>query len=282
MKNETGYFKGRELKELFYQCWLPESGEIKAYIVAVHGWGTHSDRMKLPAEYLTEKGYAVYSFDLRGHYRNTGELPGDIDSMDHIQKDIVLFMDFVQEAAKDKKIFLMGHSFGGLVSLIFAIGHPALPGVLLSSPMLGMYLQLSMGKKVIKSISKTISKLSPNKVLNNLIDQNQLTSDLKVLRSHITDKHKINVITAKSAAEIDKSTKWAMQNAVDLICPVLIMQGGDDKIIDKTKAKELYDKVKSNDKTYKEYDGFLHELWNEKGRAQVYQDMYVWLEKHLK
>jgi hypothetical protein len=25
----------------------------------------------------------------------------------------------------------------------------------------------------------------------------------------------------------------------------------------------------------------LHELWNEKGRAQVYQDMYVWLEKHL-
>ncbi|MFW9865392.1 MAG: alpha/beta hydrolase [Candidatus Thorarchaeota archaeon] len=282
MKNETGYFKGRELKELFYQCWLPESGEIKAYIVAVHGWGTHSDRIKLPAEYLTEKGYAAYAFDLRGHYRNIGDLPGDIDSMDHIQKDIILFMDFVQEIAKDKKIFLMGHSFGGLVSLIFAISHPALPGVLLSSPMLGMYLQLSMGKKVIKSISKTISKLSPNKVLNNLIDQNQLTSDLKVLRSHITDKHKIDVITAKSAAEIDKSTKWAMQNASDLICPVLIMQGGDDKIIDKTKAKELYNIVKSKDKTYKEYDGFLHELWNEKGRAQVYQDMYVWLEKHLK
>jgi alpha-beta hydrolase superfamily lysophospholipase len=282
MKNETGYFKGRELKELFYQYWLPDSGEVKAYIVAIHGWGTHSDRMKLPAEYLTEKGYAVYSFDLRGHYRNIGDVPGDIDSMDHLQKDIVLFIDFIQEIAKDKKIFLMGHSFGGLVSLIFAISHPALSGVLLSSPMLGMYLQLSMGKKVIKSISKTISKLSPNKVLNNLIDQNQLTSDLKVLRSHIADKNKIEVITAKSASEIDKSTKWAMQKASDLICPVLIMQGGNDKIVDKTKAKELFGKIKSKDKTYKEYDGFLHELWNEKGRAQVYQDMYVWLEKHLK
>ena len=191
-------------------------------------------------------------------------------------------MDFIQEVAKEKKIFLMGHSFGGLISLIFAINHPALPGVLLSSPMLGMYLQLSMGKKVIKSISKTIGKLSPNKVLNNNIDQNQLTSDLKILRNHITDKNKIDVITAKSAAEIEKFTKWAMQNASDLICPILIMQGGNDKIVDKAKAKELYDKVKSKDKTYKEYDGFLHELWNEKGRAQVYQDMYIWLEKHLK
>jgi alpha-beta hydrolase superfamily lysophospholipase len=55
MKSETGYFKGRELKELFYQNWVPDTGEIKSYVIALHGWGTHSDRMALPAEYLTEK-----------------------------------------------------------------------------------------------------------------------------------------------------------------------------------------------------------------------------------
>ena len=49
----------------------------------------------------------------------------------------------------------------------------------------------------------------------------------------------------------------------------------------KKKTKEFFEKVRSKDKTYREYDGFLHELWNEKGRAQVYQDMFVWLEKHL-
>lgn len=271
MKNETGHFKGRELKELFYQCWLPDSGEIKAYIIAIHGWGTHSDRLKTPAEYLTEKGYAIYAFDLRGHWRNAGEIPGHIDSMDHIQKDTLLFMDFVREIAKDKKIFLMGHSFGGLVSLIFAINHPALSGVLVSSPLLGMFLKLSMGKKVIKSISKTLGN----------IDQNQLTSDLKLLRQHIADKHRIDVISAKSATEIDKFSKWAMENASKLLCPILLKQGGADKIVDKDKSKQFFDRVRSKDKTYREYDGFLHELWNEKGRAQVYQDMYVWLEKHL-
>lgn len=282
MKNDIGYFEGRETKKLFYQYWYPDSEEIKAYIVAIHGWGTHSDRIRIPAEYFTDIGYAIYSFDLRGHWRNAGDLPGHIDSIDHIQKDIVLFMDLIREVADEKKIFLMGHSFGGLVSLIYAINHPGLPGVLVSSPLLGVFLKLSIGKKVIKTVSKTIAKLSPNKILNSNIDQNQLTSDLKILKQHIADKNKTDVITVKSTSEIDKYSKWAMENASNLICPTLIMQAGNDKIVDKNMAKDFFNIVKSEDKTYKEYPGFLHELWNEKGRAQVYQDMFVWLEKHLK
>ena len=281
MKNETGYYEGRELKKLFYQCWLPDSGKIKAYIIAIHGWGTHSDRLKNVAEYLTENGYAIYAFDLRGHWRNAGDMPGHIDSIDHILKDTLLFMDFIQKIAQDKKIFIMGHSFGGLISLIFAINHPKLPGVLVSSPLLGMFLKLSMGKKVIKSISKTISKLSPNKILDYIIDQNQLTSDLKILRQYIADKQKIEVMSAKSAIDIDDFSKWAMENASKLLCPIFLMQAGDDKIVDKEKAKQFFEQIRSKDKLYREYDGFLHELWNEKSRAQVYQDMYVWLEKHL-
>ncbi|MFX1568075.1 MAG: alpha/beta fold hydrolase [Promethearchaeota archaeon] len=281
MKNETGYFEGRELKKLFYQYWLPDSEEIKAYIIAFHGWGTHSDRLKTIADYLTEKGYGIYAFDIRGHWRNSGDLPGHIESMDHIQKDTLLFMDMVHEIAGDKKVFLIGHCFGGLVSLIFAIHHPKLTGVLVSSPLLGMFLNLSIGKKVIKSVSKTLVKLAPNKILDNIVDQNQLTSDLKILRQHIADKHKIEVMSAKSATEIDKFSKWAIDNASNLLCPVLIMQAGDDKIIDKGKTKEFFEKIRSKDKIYREYDGFLHELWNEKGRAQVYQDMFIWLEKHL-
>ena len=109
MKNVTGYFEGRDLRKLFYQYWLPE-GEIKAYIIAIHGWGTHSDRLKHPAEYLTDKGYAIYSFDLRGHWRSTEEYPGHFDDMDHLQKDIVLFSDVVKKDAGEKKIFLMGHT----------------------------------------------------------------------------------------------------------------------------------------------------------------------------
>ena len=280
MKHETGYFEGRENRKLFYQSWLPE-GDIRACIVAMHDWGTHSDRMKYPAQYLTEKGYAIYAFDLRGHRRNAGEYPGHMDDMDHIQKDIVLFMDIIKKTVGEKKIFVMGHSFGGLISLIYAIHRPALPGVLVSSPELGLLKKSSVGKKLSKKFSGSLSKLAPTKTIEWIIGQNHLTGDLKILREHIADKEKTEVISIKSAAEMNNSMKWAMKNAAKLLCPVLIMQAGNDKIVDIVKAKEFYNKVKNEDKTYKEYDGFLHELWNERGRAQVYQDMFIWLEKHL-
>ncbi len=276
MKNATGNFEGRDLRKLFYQSWLPE-GEIKAYIIAIHGWGTHSDRLKHPAEYLTEKGYAIYSFDLRGHWRSTEEYPGHFDDMDHLQKDIVLFSDVVKKDAGEKKVFLMGHDFGGLVSLIYAINRPDLPGVMVSSPLLGLFIKLSTAKK----LAKSLSKFAPTKTIDMPYNQNQLTSDLKILREHIKDKNKTEVISIKSASEMTNSMKWAIENASKLYSPVLIMQAGNDKIADKAKTKDFFKNIKSEDKTYREYDGFLHELWNERGRAQVYQDMFVWLEKHL-
>ncbi|MBY8980845.1 MAG: lysophospholipase [Candidatus Lokiarchaeota archaeon] len=282
MINQNGFFEGRETKKLFYQKWLPDSEIIKAYIIALHGWGTHSDRINVPAEYFTEKGYAIYAFDIRGHWRNSGVFPGHIDSMDHIQKDIVLFMDLIKKHANDKKIFLMGHAFGALISLIFAINHPSIHGVIASSPLLRYIKDFSLSKKLGRKITGPISMISPNKTMERDIEQNLLTSDIKILRKHISDKNRINKISWRSAAEIERSMKWTIENVQNLLCPTLILQAGNDKLVDKKTNKEFFEGIKSTDKTYREYDGLLHELWQEKGRAQVFQDMFIWLEKHIK
>ena len=282
MIHQTGYFEGRETRKLFYQYWKSESEPIKAYIIAIHGWGTHSDRMELPAGFLTENGYNVYAFDLRGHWRNAGDSPGHIDSMDHIQKDLVLFNDLVKKEAGEKKIFLIGHSFGGLVSLIYAINHPGLDGVIVSSPLLQLSMEISLTKMLGKKLAKPLSKLSPTKMISMVIDQNLLTSDLKILRKHISDDKKLEQISLRSAAEMEQSMKWARENADKLLCPVFIMQAGKDKLVEKSASKEFYEEIRGKDKQYMEYPDFLHELWNEKGRAQVYRDMYIWLEKHLR
>jgi len=282
MINQNGFFEGRETKKLFYQKWLPDSGTVKAYIIALHGWGTHSDRIIVPAEYFTEKGYAIYAFDIRGHWRNSGGFPGHIDSMDHIQKDIVLFMDLIKKLADNKKIFLMGHAFGALISLIFAINHPAIHGVIASSPLLKYIKDFSLSKRLGKKIAGPISKIASNKTIDMIIEQNLLTSDIKILRKHIADDKRINVISWRSAAEMERSMKWTFENAPKLLCPILMLQAGNDKLVDRGTNKKFFEVIKSSDKTYREYDGLLHELWQEKGRAQVFQDMFIWLEKHIK
>ena len=176
----------------------------------------------------------------------------------------------------------MGHSFGALIALVFAANHPALPGVLVSSPLLRLAVNLSFSKKLGKKIAGPISKISPTKTIDMVIEQNLLTSDIKILRKHISDDKKLEKISLRSAAEMERAMKWAMENASKLLCPILVMQAGKDKMVEKGTTKEFFEKIKSKDKTYREYDGFLHELWNEKGREQVFRDIFVWLEKHIK
>ncbi len=275
MQNLTDTFEGRGAQKLFYQYWGSDSEKIKAVIIAFHGLGTHSDRLKPIAEYFAEKGYGIYAFDLRGHMRNIIDIPGHIDSMEDIQKDIVLFMDVIKDKNKDKKIFVIGQSFGGLIALIYAIEHPAIAGVIASSPLFGLKMTITSTKKVDKIVSGQL------KTIDLIIEQNKLTNDVKMLREHIADKNKLTQITVKSYSEMEDAMKIALKNASRLICPVLINQGKDDKIADISKTKKFFKNIRSIDKIYKEYEGFLHELWHDKGRAEVYRDMFIWLGKHL-
>ncbi len=273
--NVEKFFEGRERRELFYQSWNSE-GEVKAHIVALHELAFHSDRFNLIAKYLNEKGYTLHAYDLRGHNRSKGDIAGEIDSMDHLQKDLVLFLDLIEKKANGKKIFLLGQGFGALVCLMHAIRHPDLPGVIITSPELGLFGKSTVGKKMLKKLSNSLSQS-----IEINMDQNQLTSDLKILKLFIKDKNTLKAITGNTASEREKLRKWILSNASQLACPVIILQGGNDKIVDKKKAEKFFKNVKSADKTFKIYDGFLHDLLNEKNRAQVYQDIYVWLEKHV-
>ena len=275
VRNQQDFFEGRERRKLFYQSWVPEQEE-KAHIIALHDLAVYSDRFQFLAEYLGEKDYAVHAYDIRGHYRSKGKILGEIKSMDHLQKDLVLFIDIVEKNTEDKKIFLLGQGFGALISLMYAIRHPDLSGIIACSPEIGLKEDLSTGKKMFKKLS---SSLSQTEELN--INPNQLTSDLKILKEFIKDKHVLKNITGNTTSEREKLRKWVVKNVSKLSCPTLILQAGDDKIVDVKKTEKFFKNVKSEDKSYKKYDGMLHDILNEKSRAHIFQDVFVWLEKHL-
>ncbi|MHA1804898.1 MAG: lysophospholipase [Promethearchaeota archaeon] len=272
--DDLHFFEGRERRRLFYQQWMSRS-HVKAHVIGLHDLASHSDRFKLIADYLTEKGYAFHALDLRGHYRSKGEIAGEIDSMDHLEKDLVLFLDFLKNQEKNEKFFILGHGFGALIGLMYAIRHPDLPGIIACAPDLGTVKKIKMGKKLVKKISNRLSQS-----ISWEINQNLLTSDLKILKQFIKDKNVLTSITLNTASEKKKMQKWVLSREHMLECPILILLGGNDKIVDGKKIEHFFNNIKSPDKTLKKYEGFLHDLLNEKNRAQVFQDIHVWLEKH--
>lgn len=110
MKNEVGEFSSHDQLTLFRQNWLPE-GEPIARVIIVHGLGEHSDRFGNLVEPLTDSGFAVHSYDLRGHGRSGGQR-GHIDRWQDFRRDLLDFLAVVQASSGDEPVFLYGHSLG--------------------------------------------------------------------------------------------------------------------------------------------------------------------------
>jgi alpha-beta hydrolase superfamily lysophospholipase len=66
-----------------------------------------------------------------------------------------------------------------------------------------------------------------------------------------------------------------------ILLPTLVQQAGDDRLVKPEKTKEFFDRLGSEDKVWKLYDGLYHELYAEVGKEQVLQDMHEWLEERL-
>ena len=57
-----------------------------------------------------------------------------------------------------------------------------------------------------------------------------------------------------------RECKVLQENLKQITLPILVLQGGDDKILDPEGARMLYQESSSADKEYKEYPGAYHQL----------------------
>lgn len=124
---------------LYGYAWLPD-GDPKAVLLIAHGMAEHCRRYERFATALTAAGYAVYSYDHRGHGRtatqNDGEMLGhygDSNGWRLVVTDLGTVREEVARRHPGLPIFLIGHSMGSLISRAYIQGHGAgLAGVILS------------------------------------------------------------------------------------------------------------------------------------------------------
>jgi alpha-beta hydrolase superfamily lysophospholipase len=63
--------------------------------------------------------------------------------------------------------------------------------------------------------------------------------------------------------------------------PVLILHGTADKATRPDGSKQFFDEANSADKTLKLYEGYYHDLLNDLGREQVFDDITAWIDARL-
>jgi alpha-beta hydrolase superfamily lysophospholipase len=73
-----------------------------------------------------------------------------------------------------------------------------------------------------------------------------------------------------------------MARAAEIRSPIVMLVGGQDPVVDPAAARELYDRLGSEDNTLLLYPKMLHEPLNELGREQVLDDLARWIEPRLR
>jgi alpha-beta hydrolase superfamily lysophospholipase len=277
MKQQEGFFKGVRDANIYFQSWLPES-ELKAVLLIVHGLAEHSGRYMNVINHFVPLGYAVYGIDHLGHGKSDGTRVY-VKRFDDYTNTLKVYFDMIRRWQPDKPIFLVGHSMGGLISVVYLLDHQTeLTGAVLSGAAVKAPSNIT---PAILIVGKMLSALAPRFGLLGL-DVDGVCRDPVVVQAYVNDPlvH-TGKITARLSAEMLKAMLYVSGQATKIMLPIMIVQGSADKLVDPAGAKMLYDVVSSADKEIRIYDGFYHEVFNEPDHEKVLRDVEIWLEAHL-
>src|SRR3972149_10091478 len=122
-------WKSRDNLVMYAQVWQPP-GAVKAVVCLVHGLGEHIGRYPHVGAALSEKGFALAGFDLRGHGKSQGRR-GHAPSLNVYFDDIDFFLEQVAERFHGSPCFLYGHSLGAILTLAYVpLRKPRISGVI--------------------------------------------------------------------------------------------------------------------------------------------------------
>lgn len=280
MNHEEGTLATDDGLALYWQSWQPP-GEPEGVLLMVHGLAEHSGRYLNPVRHFVARGWTCFGFDYRGHGRSPGPRV-HVNSFDEFLADLAEAHRLVRIRHPNQKIFLVGHSQGGLLSLLYAETSPdRLDGVVVSSPFLGIHPD-SKPSPVVMGASNFVSRIVPKMMFSKVADPAFLSRDPEVERQYIADPLVSDQVSARWATSAMAAQRTALAEAPLMTIPALIMQAGDDRLVDPDTTRTWVASAPADLVEYVEWEGYYHELFNEPmiERRRVFDKMEKWLESH--
>ncbi|TCI09185.1 alpha/beta hydrolase [Dyella soli] len=261
-------------QRLFVRDW-PHARAQDAVLV-VHGLGEHSGRYQRLAMWFHARGYAVRSYDQRGHGQTAG-VRGGLRHADDLLEDLAtVYNDYASTLPRPP--LLLGHSMGGLVAARAVLDKRVRPPALaLSSPAFR-----SWEPAWLRRLAALLTHVAPSLPLPNGLPFEKLSHDPQVEPSYRGDPLRHGWVTPRLADFIFRSGEATIRDAARLDVPTLLLVAGADKLVDPTGSRDFAAGAWAGQKlTTRYFDSLYHELFNEAepARSQVLKQLGDWLQK---
>ncbi|MFC0473977.1 alpha/beta hydrolase [Robertmurraya beringensis] len=254
-------------------------GTARAVIVIVHGAMEHHRRYGWLIEQWRNSGFHVVMGDLPGHGLTTRSRRGHIDSFEEYVNEVKKWIDASYQF--DLPVFLIGHSMGGLITLrLLQKERLNVAGVILSSPCLGL---VNKPSPILHAATFILNKVFPALRVSSGITFDMVTRNEDVRELDLKDTLYVKKVSVRWYRELEE----AMKNAFAMIkrtqdTPLLVVQSGDDRIVDKEKVRTWFNSVPLSEKRFKEWPKCYHEVFNEPEREEVFLYVKDFVEGQLK
>ena len=262
---------------IVFDVWTPGS-DPRGVVVLCHGYAEHARRYDHVAQRFGEAGLVTYALDLRGHGRSGGKRVYLKDISEYTD-DFHHLVAIAAAAHPGLKRVVLGHSMGGGVVFAYGVEHPddyAL--MVLSGP--AVYAQDAVSSVMI-SVAKVVGSILPGLPVEQLPTE-AVSRDPDVVAAYMADPMvhhgKLPAGIAKALLSVGETMP---RRASALTAPLLVVHGGQDKLIPVAGSERLVECVGSADATLKVYPELYHEVFNEPERAKVLDDVVSWIAVRL-
>ncbi|MBM4375829.1 MAG: alpha/beta hydrolase [Deltaproteobacteria bacterium] len=259
-------------------------------VLLIHGYGQNRYVWHLPARsfsnYLAAEGFDVFNLDLRGHgrSRHLGARPPR-DLADYVRDDVPAAVAAVRRVSGHDRVFLIGHSLGGLISYAAA---PALIEHVAGIVTLGSPYHFTRGSRFLSLFGSAMLALDRRLSLGDGLhfkDAGEIMRLARVfiespvfplpIRGHAPGAIEPRVLGQHMSLAMDRGSLAVMRNlflraaearasghrlgvlygfaaafeALDV--PLLVIAGSDDGLAPPESVRPAYERSNSPDKAYR-------------------------------
>lgn len=260
---------------IFTRHWEPE-GTPKASLVLCHGVNSHGGQYLGAAAEFARRGFAVTALDLRGRGRSEGER-FYIEHIDEYVSDLSLAIDFARAKHPHLPLYLLGHSAGGVTAVTYALDHQQRIDGLICESFAFRVFAPNFALKLLEGASHFVPHAHVLRLkMEDFSRDPEWVAHL--LADPLTDDEVQPVATVAAFARAGERFEREFPR---ITLPLLVMHGTADKATRPDGSEQFHLQAGSADKTLKLYEGYYHDLLNDLGREQVFDDIDSWIEARL-
>ena len=256
-----------------YRADVPEPGRT---LLIVHGMSEHGERYDHIARQAVARGWNVVVSDLRGHGRSGG-IPTHVDDFRRYVDDLRAVHAHFD--LRPETTAMLGHSMGGLLTARLLQRDPdCVSAAVLTSPLLAVKVEIS---PFTIALGKAVSLVYPQTRFRSRVDQAFTTRNIEVLERRANDPYIHRSVTAGWYFAMEAALKAVWAEVSQIRCPLLVLQAGQDRIVDAAVAEPWLESVGSAVKAFQMYPEHYHELLNEPDWPEIAAGLFDWLDARV-